>query len=93
MLTEVVWVTVILSTSNGKHTFLVSKDKPGEQGYADISNRLTPVDQFCKTYTDLYSYLRAFGFAPPPESYFSPTDTERQNQNATIIRRVPECNE
>lgn len=90
MSTKAVWV-INLNYLDRKPTFLVSEDEPVSPNYTDISSRPIPSDPIFETYTDLCTYLIACGFTPPPETYFSPTDFERDQRRTPIIRRVPEC--
>jgi hypothetical protein len=85
----VVWVMV--NGVKGPRTqwiYLLSDDEPGSPSYGAIRDRGISTDRLCYSYTELSAWLRTYGFTPPSQDYFAPTQEELDEDRETIVRRV-----
>lgn len=85
----VVWG--VMSGMNDPRTrgiYLLCEDDPSSPRHSAISDRRTPQDRLCHSYTQLSDWLLTYCFTPRPPDRCSPTANERDEECESIVRLV-----
>ena len=81
------WVTVDRVTQAWDQWFYTLTDEePGSPRSCTIHNRQTPINQHCRSYTELCAWLHIYGLTPPPLEYFASTPEEQAAGAESIVR-------